>query len=104
MVSHHGLSRLGPKASSPQPSKPWLTWVMLCAVHLRCPDLLCSCAAAASVTLEASPLWHCSIPLRTAGTVYFTSCTDLPVALNRQGFYDTLRSYMLNLYSVRTLV
>lgn len=30
------------------------------------------------------------------GTIYFTSCTDHPVARNPSGFYDTLRSYLLS--------
>ena len=30
------------------------------------------------------------------GTVYFTSSTELSVALSPKGFYDTMRSYLLN--------
>ena len=31
------------------------------------------------------------------GTVYFTSCTDAPVARNALGFFDTMHSYLLSM-------
>jgi hypothetical protein len=36
------------------------------------------------------------------GKVYFSDCSAIPPALNRGGWYDTMRSFMLTLWQVWT--
>jgi len=49
------------------------------------------------VTATGEPLNYINdLDVAPDGTVYFSSSTAESVALNDQGFYDTMRSYMLN--------
>lgn len=41
------------------------------------------------------------LAIASDGKVYFTSCTDIVPGVNKAGFYDTFRAWMLGLAQVR---
>lgn len=48
-----------------------------------------------------SPITYANdLAIASDGKIYFTSCTDIIPAINKAGYYDTFRAWMLGLAQV----
>lgn len=60
-------------------------------------SILANAVSRASQIDPGSPISYANdLDIASDGTVYFTDSTAIPVALNREGFYDTMKTYLLS--------